>query len=255
MHRNYKKEYHMRSRYENYSSSYFTKDELSTFAIRVCVELESSLPEDDFLMEETAVIRGENDIVTALKSRSSTNKFTGLVEVSDKKRDKLYRVIKRKLKNDIDLAEYDPAQAVTAEQLLKLIDENPVNLIAGYAKENAQLNRLLDVFKKPENDTLVQGSSVSAQIAALIAEQQNLENLQADQNRLDTETLKGEVKKNIAVMIFHLNGILSYLELRALSNGATYETSAARVEEIINAMMAPARARASKKTADMAMAE
>ncbi len=237
----------MQSRYRNFSHSLLTNEELATFAIRVCAKVESNLEDDEFLNTEANVITEENSTVTELKARTNSNEFTILLELSDKKRDKLYRVIKRKLKNDIDMLEYEPALADLAEKVISIIENNPVDLIAGYSTESEQLNRLFDITKQPENAQTLQASSVASLFTTIEHEQREFERLQNEQDLLDTKTPNGEVKKHIAAMVFHLKGILSYLELNALSKSTIYESTAAEVEEMINSIMAPARARATKK--------
>ncbi len=242
----------MRSRYRNFSYSLLTNEELATLAIRVCTKVDTDLEEDEFLKTETAVITEENSKITNLKARSESNEFTHLIMLSDKKRDMLYRVIKRKLKNDIDLVDYEPAIAELAEKVLKMIEHSPVDLMAGYSTESDQLNRLFEITKQPENAALIMGSSVAFTLEALENEQREFERLQDEQTRIDTTTPTGEVRKHIATMIFHLKGVLSYLELSALSKGAQYETTAAEVEDMITAIMAPARSRATKKDNEIA---
>lgn len=245
----------MQSRYDSFSHSYLTNEELRTLAIRVCTELETSHPSDEYLSTECALVKEESSTITTLKGRSKSGAFTEEIENTDKKRDRLIRVINRKLINDIDLAEYDPEQAERAEKVFKIMKDNKVDLKAGNSEETAMINSLLEVAGKPGNLEVVQASSVASQFEALKTVQDEFEDLIQQQAKANSEVPVGVVKEHIGIIIFHLEGILSYLERKAMSDSATYEASAAKIEEMIVAVMTPARARASKKEVELELAE
>lgn len=239
----------MSERYDDFCHTFCTNDELTTVTVRICTEVETNLPTDEFLTTETGKAKSESDIITTLKGRSKAGEFTEAIELSDKKRDRLLRVIKRRIKNDIDMEDIEPDAAAGARLVRKLMNENPVDARAGYSEESAQINTLLSSSKKPVYaDAIAEGTE--SLFIALANEQAFFENLIHKQAKANSEVPTGEVKKHVDEMVYRLQGILSYLARKAESHSSTYETAAANIEEIITKIMIPARARATRLAAE-----
>ncbi len=236
----------MHSRYDGFHHSLCTNDELVTVTDRVDTEIKNNITEDEFLTTETGLAKSESATITTLNGRSHSGEFTTDIELSDKKRDTLLRVIKRKLKSDIDLIEYDPEAAAGAKIVKKLMRDNYVDLRAGYSEESAQINTLIANSKTSVYSDAILVTSAAVLFTKLEEEQTTFEDLVHQQAQANSEVPTGEVKKHVANMVFRLEGILSYLERKAMSH-VQYETAAANIQEMLNSIMAPARARATKK--------
>lgn len=110
------------------------------------------------------------------------------------------------------------------------------------------------VAQKEGNFELIESSSVARHFAALMNTQNHFEELIRKQAQANNEVPTGKVKTHIIDLVYRMDGILSYLERKAEKYEGTYEATAANVEKMIDAIMAPARARATKKENEMAMA-
>lgn len=53
---------------------------------------------------------------------------------------------------------------------------------------------------------------------------------------------------HISTMMYRIDGMLSYLERKAESHGGAYETATANIDKMLEKIMIPARARATKKS-------
>lgn len=239
----------MPCRYDNFHHTFCTTGELKTATDQLCKEVSTQLPEDEFLSTETGIAKSESDTITTLEGRSQASEFTELIEASDKKRDTIIRVIDRQLANMVDMAEFDPEAAEAAKKVQKLMGDNTVKTRAGYTEESAQINTLLVNARTSEYSDAIQ-ETVEQLFSKLAAEQSNFEELIAKQAQANSEVPTGEVKTHVVSMMYRVDGILSYLERKAESHGGAYETAAANVEAMLDKIMVPARARATRRAAE-----
>jgi hypothetical protein len=238
----------MHNRYDNFSHTYCTNNELAQLAIQVYAEIETNLLDDEFLTTERLIIKTECDTVDTLLGRSKSDEYTQKLDLSDQRRDKIIRVIKRNLLSDIDMAEFDPEMAEAAKTVQKLMGDNTVDIRAGYTAETAQINTLLSNSKASEYaDAIQENPTTDRLFLALRNEQLAFEELLRKQAEASSQVPTGEVKKHIVEIVYRLEGILSYLERKAESHGGAYETTAATLEKIVEKIMTPAKARATRK--------
>ncbi len=238
---------HMQARFSNYASSLLSVDENCTTANRIAIAVQTNFPEVEFVIDQTAAIGEKIGTIDTLKGRESSSKYTELLESSDKKRDTVGSIIESRLEDDVKMAYLDPEKAEKAGMLLKLLEQYPVNPRSGYTKQSAELNRRLDMFEL--NSELVAGTSVASLVDALITVQSEFESLISEQAVESAQAISGQVKVPELELIFRLKGLLSWLELKAIDH-SEYESCATKVEEIITAVMTPARARASKSSTE-----
>lgn len=233
-------------RYDNFSYTLCTDEELVVATDLIGTEVTTHLAEDEYLNTEMGLAQGERSTITTLKGRSASDAFTGKFELSDRKRDMLQRVITRDLKNYIDMAEFEPEAAAAAVIVQELLENNPVNIRAGYSEQSAQTKQLLTNAKLPHYAAAI-ASTVENHFIKLDAEQTNFDTLVQQHAEAKSGAPTGEVRKHIVDMMYRIDGVLSYLERKAASAGGAYETAASNIEEALNKIMIPARARVTKK--------
>ncbi len=232
-------------RYENFSHSYLTGDQLSSLATVIHVEMADSFPEDLFVSTENNKLKEENDRYSALKSRGKGGDLSKRTQLSDRKRKLLLSKIKRRIKDDIDMEEFYPDPAKKAKAINEVIKLNPVNHEISYEEETAQLNRIFDEMERAE---VIEGSSVHDLWQKLKEEQLVFEALRQEKTSESAQYLVGEIREPIANMVYRLNGLLVYLDRKAGSD-STYVPAAQRVEEMIADVMVIGRARETRKEA------
>jgi len=237
-------EYQMQERYNNFAHSYLVGDQLSSLAIQVHSELGEKFLEDLFITDELGSLKGEIDTYNALKSRNSNGNIAELTLISDRNRRMLLTKIKRRLKDDIDMAEFFPAEAAKAEAVMEVINRNPVNHEVSYEEESVQLNRL---FAEMAIASVVESSSVSGLYAKLLEEQVQFEELRNREAEESAQAVTGEVKQPLSQIVYRLEGLFSYIERKAISQNDLYEPSAQRIEQMVSEVMSVARARETRK--------
>lgn len=235
----------MQSRFNNLSYTLLEMDELTPLIEDIHNELQSKFPEEPFLSVHAPKIDHKLTMIKQLKSRTFNNEFTELSHKSDKIRDKLYSIIRTSLKNDIALADIDERAAEVAGAVLKVFDQHPVDVRAGYNAQSAQLEELFSALDPIEDKVF--RTTASKRISLLRKEQKKFDEIRLQHAVEQKDALKGELLPEVKELMFQLNGVLSYLELQAMHQEGQYESSAALIEEFIENTMTPARARKTKE--------
>jgi len=233
----------MQYRYKNFSHTYLTGDQVSSLATVVYTDTEESFPDDLFISTENQLLKKENERYSALKSRGKGGNLAKRTQLSDRKRKMLLSKIKRRVKDDIDMEEFYPDEALKAKAIAEVIELNPVNHEISYEEESTQLNRLFDEVDRAE---VIEGSSVSGLWQKLKEEQVVFEALRDEKTSESAAYLVGETREPLANMIYRLDGMLVYLDRKAGSD-PLYEPAAQRVEEMIAEVMTIGRARETRK--------
>ncbi len=239
----------MHSRYNSFIHTILTNEELTVLATRIMTEVRNNLEGDSFLEDQCTVAEKKVDQIGKLKGRSKKNTYTKLIRKDDKSRDAIYDAIIRTITNDIAMAEFEPEQAKKAIKIQDILDLNLVNTKAGYTAETAQMNTLIGAVKEPGNVPFITGSSVEVYFKRLESIQQHFEALQDQKNSLEAVALVGEVKTEVKELVYRLDALLSYLDVKARDYD-TFEEVAKKVGEIISEIVAVAKARETRKQSE-----
>ncbi len=235
----------MQSRFTNWAPSFLESDETISFSKELFTET-SSLSEEPFYITFNPSLKTTIDTIDEMNSREFKSIYTEKVRTEDIVRAKLYRSAISLLEDDVKFADIDPEAAEIASTVLSVFGKYPVEVNGGYNDESIQLGSLFTGLDEI-SDTVTQ-SSAAKRITALRASQAKFDEYRATQLAEKVGTLRGKMSTVLNALEFKIDGSLNYLEMQAMIHGGEYEAKAVVLEEMINRVMTPARARETRKS-------
>lgn len=240
----------MKSRYSNYAPSLLSDEQIISIAQKVQSEI-ADFTENEFCVAEHAAVQKHLNQYETLKSRSSDITIADRTRKSDKNRRRYLTSMKRNLLDEIEDAEYSPQSAEAAQKIYAVIENSPVMHDISYDEESVQLKQLFAELDKAD---------ITAEIEKLPAVKSNYAKLKNEQARFDelrnakleqtTNTPQGTVRVPIDAMLFHIEGVLSYIERRVIAGENLFDTPATNLEKFTNDLMTVARKRQTEASAE-----
>lgn len=203
---------------------------------------------DFFVNQKNGIESSVRDIESAQRYEKK-NSFTLTSGEADAYRDRRFNLFKSRAEVNADNVEDEPVQAEKAQQVLdKLAKYGKKVARLSRSKESAVLNAIFAEFDSPENTTLLEEAGLTLLYTKLKDAQAQYE--ATDRAKVEEAVSKGEYIKpaeSAANITYRLEALFSYMDALALDDFPTYESTIMALNEVIDSVMIPARARKSKK--------
>lgn len=237
----------MKSRYSNYAPSLLSDEQVILIARKVQSEI-IVFTENEFCVTEHAAIQKHLEHYDELNSRHSDTSIAERTRKSDKKRRRYLTSLKRALLEEIEEGEDSPESSKAAETIYTVIDNNPVQHNISYDEESVQMKQLFAELDKLTDEFEL--LAAKRNYAKLKSEQGRFDQLREDKLTQSTNTPVGSVRVPIDAMVFHIEGVLSYIERRVIGGDTLFEASAINLEKFTNDLMIVARKRKTEADAE-----
>ena len=221
---------------------------LSERLIPVCEPVEGLSPLLDAVKTDLNMFRNIQD-----KSRSS--KFTALLQELDAKRDNLFMAFKYYVsawQRRSDLAE----QSAAAQRLMDLIIKRGSTLYAtGYSNESAQLSSLFQDLSNPATAANLAVIQAETWLTALKTAQTGFETAYQEKITAESDADMTGLKDGFRNLFASLQTMLQFVDILARSENDTVRIAVRKINEIIEDVMAIARARQTREDTPPAAVE
>ncbi len=203
--------------------------------------IEEQFTDDHFTSRQLKALKGLIERANTLNGRVYTNEFTKQLRASDEKRDTLIVALRAGLENTVRLRAIQPAEADAAEQLITVLDANPIEINAGYGTESGQINQLLTNLTTPAMAPLLLTAKALHIVEAIKEEQASFADLY--QKKIEADQLKelGSVRAVIKEMDFRLDALMGYLGANAVDLPEQYADVTGKINELTKRVMTAAR--------------
>ncbi len=207
---------------------------------------------------EVAVVKAQiTGIDTATKNiefaeqYEQKNSFTITSAEADKYRDRRYTLLMSRARVNAENIEDEPLVAEASQTVLtKLAKYGKKVVTQSRTKESATLNNIFAEFDTEESLALLETAGLSVLYTKLKESQVQYE--ETDRAKISEAVAKGDYirpSESIATIVYRLEALFSYIDILAFDDYETHETTIRSLNEIIDSVMTPARARKSKKQA------
>ena len=203
---------------------------------------------DPYLTTQIAALHGNNELMKQALNETTT---ASLLAPKDEKRDASLRVIYY----EVQAKTHWPVEPIknAALTVMEVLDNYGLDTVSlSYADESANINALLEDFKKAAVATAIQSlPGLEVLIAQLQQDQQDFETsfLQAVDQKVEKKRLASASSLNRLLCKQINDGLVVYLNAMALAQPATYKACAAVVAEIIDQNNRRVRSRRKEKNA------
>lgn len=177
------------------------------------------------------------------------NSYTLTSAEADLYRDRRFNLFKNQAQLNADNVEDDPIKAEKSQLVLDKLAKYGKRVVKlSRSKESTTLNNIFAEFDTPDNTTLLEEAGLTLLYTKLKDAQAQYET--TDRAKVAEAVLKGEYVKtavSAANIVYRLEALFSYIDALALDDFPTYESAIKGINEVIDSVMIPARARQSKK--------
>ena len=201
---------------------------------------------DPYLTTQIAALMGNNELMKQALNESAQ---TSLLAPKDEKRDVSLRVIYY----EVQAKTLWPVETIknAALTVMDVLDNYGIETVGlSYAEESANINALLEDFKKEEVASAIQElQGLDTLLNQLKKDQQDFESayLQAVDQKLENKRLASATSLNKLLCKQINDGLVVYLNAMSLAQPATYKACAEVVAEIIDQNNRKVRNRAREK--------
>jgi len=236
----------MQHLFDNFKHSQCTTNELLIFIDSTGSLLTSNLSGDAFLNQQIQLVSDVATTIKTLMARDKGNIFTEDKGNVDEKRDKLYRVMVRKIEDDLEMAEYNGTAAEASANLKKIVEIAPVKIRDNFSDETIQIDVFVSKVYATGGETAYSSSSAWPIFLLLEIANNEFKELVDKQNEAEGLKMTGKVRSFRTELIYRIEGILSYLERQSETLGGAHRNNALKIKEHLDSMMTGARARATR---------
>jgi len=208
--------------------------EINTTATRIYTDLsQRDFAADPYMITQIAALHGNNEM---MKQALNENSPGSILAPKDEKRDASLRVIYY----EVQTKTHWPVESIknAALTVVKVLDNYGIDTVSlSYADESANINALLEDFKKVDIAAAIQNlPGLESLITVLQNDQKDFETayLQAVDQKLENKKLASATSLNRLLCKQINDGLVVYLNAMALAQPATYKACAEVVAVIID---------------------
>ncbi len=224
--------------------------EIQDCAVRSCVIFNnSSMANIPYVKTMVTGINGEVDAISAARQYDRVNSETATTSEADSSRDRRFTIFKKQAIATEYLTEDEPEVADAGAKMVTIIGKHNSQLQRlSRAKQSAALMGLFTELDLPENQILLETAGLTRAYTKL-KESQALY-IQAEEKKITVAGEKGDyISPAISAsnIIYRLEALYSHLDGWALDQFSKHEETVNAINEIIDSVMIPARARQTRK--------
>lgn len=227
--------------------TYLSLQELLMLAQRLQASFEKFFGDNPFFSSHleklsVAVLR-----LTTAFQRARGSKYTERLAEKDRGRDMAFQSLVSFLDGMAGL-KIDEAMSVPAQQLMDIINKHNRSLHRlGYTQQSAALKALIEELSQPPNAKLLEDTKTTEYFSILVDAHNDFEATFSE--KMDDEGVKGypDARESAADIVYRLWVMLTAADAAAHDEPAKFEQAAKELNAVISEIMAPARARATRR--------